>query len=46
MKEAVERYPGQIRDLEAYIEALEKQVEQLRERVQYLETQTFGGSTK
>lgn len=46
MLNAVEEYPGQIRQLEDYIEMLEKEVERLRERCAQLEAQVYGGSTQ
>lgn len=46
MLNAVEEFPGQIKQLENYIDILEKEVEQLRERCAQLEAQVYGGSTK
>jgi SMC interacting uncharacterized protein involved in chromosome segregation len=46
MLNAVEEFPGQIRQLEDYITILEKEVERLRERCASLEAQVYGGSTK
>lgn len=46
MLNAVERFPGEIKQLENYIEILEKEVERLRERCAQLEAQVYGGSTK
>lgn len=46
MINAVEEFPGQIKQLEDYISILEKEVERLRNRVADLETQLYGGSTK
>jgi predicted RNase H-like nuclease (RuvC/YqgF family) len=46
MLNAVEEYPGQIKQLEDYIAMLEKEVERLRERCATLESQVYGGSTK
>jgi len=46
MNNAVEEFPGQIRQLEDYINILEKEVERLRNRVADLESQLYGGSTK
>ena len=46
MINAVEEFPGQIRQLEDYINILEKEVERLRNRVADLESQLYGGSTK
>jgi predicted RNase H-like nuclease (RuvC/YqgF family) len=46
MLNAVEEYPGQIKQLENYIEMLEKEVERLRERCAQLESQVYGGSTQ
>ena len=46
MLNAVEEYPGQIKQLEDYIEMLEKEVERLRNRCADLESQVYGGSTK
>jgi predicted RNase H-like nuclease (RuvC/YqgF family) len=46
MLNAVEEFPGQIRQLENYIDILEKEVERLRERCASLEAQVYGGSTK
>jgi predicted RNase H-like nuclease (RuvC/YqgF family) len=42
----VERFPGEIKQLENYIDILEKEVERLRERCAELESQVYGGSTK
>jgi prefoldin subunit 5 len=38
MLNAVEEYPGQIRQLEDYIEMLEREVERLKYRITELET--------
>lgn len=46
MNHAVEEFPGQIKQLEEYIDILEKEVERLRNRVADLESQVFNGSTK
>ena len=46
MLNAVEEYPGQIKQLENYIEMLEREVERLRERCAQLESQVYGGSTQ
>lgn len=46
MINAVEEYPGQIKQLEDYIELLEKEVERLRNRCADLESQVYGGTTK
>jgi predicted RNase H-like nuclease (RuvC/YqgF family) len=46
MLNAVEEFPGQIRQLEDYIAMLEKEIERLRERCASLEAQVYGGSTK
>ncbi len=46
MNNKVEEYPGQINDLEAHIDRLEKLVEQLNNRIRDLESQVYGGSTK
>lgn len=46
MLNAVEEFPGQIKQLENYIEMLEKEVERLRERCAQLEAQVYGGSTQ
>jgi hypothetical protein len=46
MLNAVEEYPGQIKQLEDYIEMLEREVERLRERCAILEAQVYGGSTQ
>ena len=46
MNQAVEQYPGQIKDLEAHIARLEKLVEQLNTRIRDLESQVYGGSSK
>ena len=46
MNNAVEEFPGQIRQLEDYINILDKEVERLRNRVADLESQLYGGSTK
>jgi len=46
MLNAVEEYPGQIKQLEDYIAMLEREVERLRERCAQLESQVYGGSTK
>jgi predicted RNase H-like nuclease (RuvC/YqgF family) len=46
MLNAVEEFPGQIKQLENYIDILEKEVERLRERCAQLEAQVYGGSTK
>lgn len=46
MNNAVEEFPGQIKQLEDYINILEKEVERLRNRVADLESQLYGGSTK
>jgi uncharacterized protein YqgV (UPF0045/DUF77 family) len=53
MINAVEEFPGQIRQLEGYITILEKEqsellqtIKQMRERVAELESQVFGGTTK
>ena len=46
MINAVEEYPGQIKQLEDYIAILEKEVERLRNRCAELESQVFGGSTQ
>ena len=46
MINAVEEYPGQIRQLEDYIALLEKEVERLRNRCLELEAQVYGGSSK
>lgn len=46
MLNAVEEYPGQIKQLEDYIKMLEKEVERLRERCATLEAQVYGGNTQ
>jgi prefoldin subunit 5 len=46
MNNAVEQFPGQIKQLEAYIDALEKEIDMLRDRIRHLEAQTYGGSTQ
>lgn len=46
MLNAVEEYPGQIKQLEDYIAMLEREVERLRERCAQLEAQVYGGSTQ
>ena len=46
MLNTVEEFPGQIKQLENYIDILEKEVERLRERCAELESQVYGGSTK
>ena len=46
MLNAVEEFPGQIKQLENYIDILEKEVERLRERCAQLEAQVYGGPTK
>ena len=46
MINAVEQYPGQIKELEEYIALLEREVERLRNRCLDLESQVYGGSTK
>ena len=46
MLNAVEEYPGQIKELEEYIALLEREVERLRNRCADLEAQVYGGSTK
>lgn len=46
MLNAVEEYPGQIKQLEDYIDMLEREVERLRERCAQLEAQVYGGSTQ
>jgi SMC interacting uncharacterized protein involved in chromosome segregation len=46
MLNAVEEYPGQIKQLEEYIALLEREVERLRNRCADLEAQVYGGSTK
>jgi predicted RNase H-like nuclease (RuvC/YqgF family) len=46
MLNAVEEFPGQIKQLENYIAALEKEVDMLRERCAQLEAQVYGGTTK
>lgn len=46
MINGVEEFPGQIKQLEEYIDILEKEVERLRNRVADLESQLYGGSTK
>ena len=46
MLNAVEEFPGQIKQLEEYIAILEREVERLRNRCAELESQVYGGSTK
>jgi hypothetical protein len=46
MNNAVEEFPGQIRQLENYIIILEKEVDRLRDRCAELEKQVYGGTTK
>jgi SMC interacting uncharacterized protein involved in chromosome segregation len=46
MLNSVEEFPGQIKQLEDYINILEREVERLRNRVADLEAQVFNGSTK
>ena len=46
MMNSVEEFPGQIKQLENYIAALEKEVDMLRDRCAELEKQVYGGSTK
>jgi SMC interacting uncharacterized protein involved in chromosome segregation len=46
MNNAVEEFPGQIKQLENYIDILEKEVDRLRERCGELEKQVYGGTTK
>lgn len=46
MNHAVEQFPGQIKQLEDYISALEKEIDMLRDRIRQLEAQTYGGSTQ
>lgn len=46
MNNAVEEFPGQIRQLEDYITMLEREVERLRERCASLEAQVYGGNTQ
>jgi predicted RNase H-like nuclease (RuvC/YqgF family) len=46
MYNAVEEFPGQIKQLEDYIAMLEREVERLRNRCADLEAQVYGGSTK
>jgi len=46
MNNAVEEFPGQIRQLENYITILEKEVDRLRDRCAELEKQVYGGTTK
>jgi len=46
MLNTVEEFPGQVKQLENYIDILEKEVERLRERCAELESQVYGGSTK
>jgi SMC interacting uncharacterized protein involved in chromosome segregation len=46
MNNTVEEFPGQIKQLESFITALEKEIDRLRDRVAELEAQVYGGSTK
>lgn len=53
MINAVEHFPGQIKQLEGYIKILEKEqyeliqtTRQQKERIAELEAQVFGGTTK
>ena len=46
MLNAVEEFPGQIKQLEEYIAILEREVERLRNRCADLESQVYGGSTQ
>ena len=46
MLNAVEEFPGQIKQLEEYIAILEREVERLRNRCAELESQVYGGSTQ
>ena len=46
MLNAVEEFPGQIKQLEEYIDILEREVERLRNRCAELESQVYGGSTQ
>lgn len=44
MNNAVEEFPGQIRQLEDYITMLEREVERLRERCADLEAKVYEGN--
>ena len=46
MTNAVEEYPGQIKDLENHIKHLEKEVDRLRTENAELLSKVYGGTTK